>query len=395
MKRIICILLSLLVIVGVFSSCSGSDNNDEITSSETTGEKSNRKAIDFNETVKAESNYGDVEIALNSVELEDEEILDVSREFGDISEDETILILKFTAKNISYYDEYNKGYVAFDEFIKLISSDGITVEPSSSAGEHGSYSAAAGAFAELDKGEKKSFATEYIIRKDNTEFVFYVGDKYEISVNLNEGKSSENSQKTTNIETTQATKSIVEETYTNAINVTKDDLTGYAGNWVYDGIPLLSEDCEWIDDPINARGTVNQGAVYRKFAKILEGSDFKNKKFFYNYKDFSEFMLGFTPETVDEWVKYGLNAKKFIVSDNQLTAIMKKFKLMKSVEGSYNFKYKKLGKFSVDIPDLTKCAEEMQISEKMLGYVLAMLDEYAAKITFKDNSCHIDYSSFK
>ena len=187
---------------------------------------------------------------------------------------------------------------------------------------------------------------------------------------------------------------IVETTYNNALNATKADLTGSEGHWKYDGIPLLTKDCKWIDNPINKEGTVNQGAVYRKFALVLEGSDFEKKQFLYNYRDVSIHLLGFVPKDKDEWVKYAKNASDFIVTDNQMTAIMKKFQSMKSVNGSYDFNYKDFGKFSVDIPDLTKCAEEMQISEKMLGYVLAMLDEYASTITFNGNSCHIEYSSY-
>ena len=138
---------------------------------------------------------------------------------------------------------------------------------------------------------------------------------------------------------------------------------------------------------------ISQGVIYRKIAFVLEGSDFKEKRFLYNYEDIGKYLLGFVPKDKDEWVKYGKNASEFIVTDNQMTAIMKKFQSMKSVKGNYDFKYKKFGKFNIDIPDLTKCVEEMQISEKMLGYILAMLDEYGTTITFKDNSCHIEYTS--
>ena len=193
--------------------------------------------------------------------------------------------------------------------------------------------------------------------------------------------------------TTQAKTSIVEETFTKATNIKKSDLTGSAGNWKYDGIPLLSKDCERIDNMLSDDNAISQGVIYRKIAFVLEGSDFKEKRFLYNYEDIGKYLLGFVPKDKDEWVKYGKNASEFIVTDNQMTAIMKKFQSMKSVKGNYDFKYKKFGKFNIDISDLTKCVEEMQISEKMLGYILAMLDEYGTTITFKDNSCHIEYTS--
>lgn len=186
---------------------------------------------------------------------------------------------------------------------------------------------------------------------------------------------------------------IVKDTYDAAVSATKADLTGSKGKWYYKGIPLLSDDCEWIDNPLNKKGTVSQGVIYRKIAKMLWGSDFEKKRFLYKYSDISELLLGFTPETVDEYIPFGKNASEFIVTKNQLEAIMKKFETLKSVFGEYDYNYGKFGKYTVDIPNLTECASEMKISEEMLGYVLAMLSEYTPTITFDNNSCHIEYTS--
>lgn len=208
----------------------------------------------------------------------------------------------------------------------------------------------------------------------------------DISNNADESELSETTKPNISI-------SAAKTTYESAITATKEDLTGSKGKWYYDGIPLLSDDCEWIDSSLNKNGTVSQGAVYRKIAKMLSGSDFKNKRFFYSYKDISELLLGFTPDTVDEYVPYGENASKFIVVDNQLEAIMQKFESLKSVSGQYDYDYGKLGKYSLDISDMSDCAKEMQISDVMLGYIFAMLDEYAVEISFNENSCHIKYES--
>ena len=56
-------------------------------------------------------------------------------------------------------------------------------------------------------------------------------------------------------------------------------------------------------------------------------------------------------------------------------------------------KARKIMIYSIDILDMSECAKEMQISDKMLGYIFAMLDEYAVEITFNENSCHIEYES--
>lgn len=194
---------------------------------------------------------------------------------------------------------------------------------------------------------------------------------------------------------TVSTTGIAEKTYRDAITATKADLTKSNGKYYYKGIPLLTDDCEWIDNPINQNGTVNQGAVYRKIAKVLWGSDWENKRFLYSYKDIADLLLGFTPETVDDYVPLGMNASEFIVEKDQLEAIMIKFEKMNSVQGDFDFDYGKFGKFNIEIADLSSCAKEMQISDEMLGYIFAMLDEYGTKITFDGNYCHIEYTSYK
>ena len=61
--------------------------------------------------------------------------------------------------------------------------------------------------------------------------------------------------------------------------------------------------------------------------------------------------LKFSLRSVEKYAPWINNI--YIVTDNQMTAIMKKFQSMKSVKGNYDFKYKKFGKFNIDIPDLT------------------------------------------
>lgn len=45
-------------------------------------------------------------------------------------------------------------------------------------------------------------------------------------------------------------------------------------------------------------------------------------------------------------------------------------------------------KFEFVISDVSVCADEMGISEEMLGYILALFDEYSADVNFEDNTCH-------
>lgn len=183
----------------------------------------------------------------------------------------------------------------------------------------------------------------------------------------------------------------VYQAYTAAVNLTKDQLTKTSKGYSYNGLDLLSEDCEWIDSKLNKEGTVNQGAVYRKLAKLLQGFEMK----FADYTDFSEMLIGFIPEARDDFITYAENAMNFITEENDIQNIMKKFESLDCVDGSFDYEYGKLGKYSFEINDLEKCAEEMQISEEMLGYIFALLDEYAPKIEFNDNKCLFIYGGIE
>lgn len=184
---------------------------------------------------------------------------------------------------------------------------------------------------------------------------------------------------------------VVEDAYNTAISLTKKDLTGSKGNWMFKSIKLLSEDCEWIDSSLNTKGTVNQGAIYRKMAMLLEGFQSKLNK----YTDYSEILLGFTPSSRDEFIPYADNAMTFIVTTQPLKPIMQALENVSCVSGEFDYEKNTLGVYDFTITDLSACAKELKISEEMLGYTLAMLSEYAPTISFENNSCHIKYESMK
>ena len=175
----------------------------------------------------------------------------------------------------------------------------------------------------------------------------------------------------------------VEETYKKAISLHKSDLSGSEGNWEYDGIKLTSDDCEWIDSILNIDGTVNQGAIYRKMAMSLEGFTIGN-----SWETYAELLLGFMPENRDEFKPYVENAQVFITTKDVLESIMTAFEKLECVNGDFDFDS---NSFDFKISDVSVCAEELQISEKMLGYIFAMLDEYAVEIEFDDSTCEIKY----
>jgi len=200
------------------------------------------------------------------------------------------------------------------------------------------------------------------------------------------------------IETTEATtetiaadnNSVTYAAFYAATNMTRNELTTKVGksgtSYFYKDIELLSEDVEWITNPINKEGTVNQGAIYRKMAKLLAGFNM----FLNDGSNYCELLTGMPYSNRDDFADYASNADDFICMEEELYHILKKFESLETASGTFDFPN---NTFHFVIDDLTVCAAEMQISEEMLGYVLAMMDEYAFSFTFESNSCAIDYDA--
>lgn len=189
----------------------------------------------------------------------------------------------------------------------------------------------------------------------------------------------------------------VESSYRDACSLTENKLSKKynsfteKASYFYNGLIIQSEDVEWLKSSLNTGKTLNQGALYRSVAKYLDG-------FTMGLNDGSDYALllcGQPWKDKASFEPYVKNAATFIVTapQEQMKAIMKKFQTLSSATGEYDFNAGGLGKYTVFIPDLTVCAEEMQISEEMLGYIIALLDEYAPEISFENNSCWIAYGT--
>lgn len=171
--------------------------------------------------------------------------------------------------------------------------------------------------------------------------------------------------------------------YNIATSLTKYDLTEEDNYYLYNDIPLLKDDCEWINSSWNTEGTVNQGAIYRKMAYLLEGLKYND------YTDYAEYIIGYIPQTKDDFTPYAENAKNFITINDSVQNIMKKFESLSVVNGEFDYEANTIGNYNITISNLSKCAKEMQISEEMLGYIIAFLNEYTDDITFDNNTCTI------
>lgn len=147
------------------------------------------------------------------------------------------------------------------------------------------------------------------------------------------------------------------------------------GIYYYKDIPLLSKDCDILD----TYGVVDQGAIYRKIATLLEGFNTG----FNSGSQYSQYVIGDTISEKADFEPYYNKLSKFITTENSLENVMNKFKSLKSIEGDFNNNTKS---YNFKINNLSNCAKEMNISEEMLGAILAMIDEYAPTIEFDGDS---------
>lgn len=195
----------------------------------------------------------------------------------------------------------------------------------------------------------------------------------------------------------QPASNLVEAAYNTACSLSIDQLdrkySSFSGttSYYYGELIIQDEDVEWLNSSRNTSKTLNQGALYRTIAKYLVGYSMKLN----NGSAYCEILTGKQWIDNSTFEPLAKNAATFIVTDatEQLKSIMHKFQSLQSVTGQFVFDAGKLGKYTFDIPDLTKCAEEMQISEEMLGYIFALLDEFAPSISFSGNSVYFEYVS--
>lgn len=188
-------------------------------------------------------------------------------------------------------------------------------------------------------------------------------------------------------QTTEET-SVTEIAYKTACALTMDDLeeeTSFTGTtfYYYNGFIIQPEDAEWLTTSWNTEKTLEQGALYRTIASYLEG-------FFSginNGDSYSEIVCGVKWKSKWEFEQYATNAAEFICAEDSLNNVMKKLETISCVSGDFDYNNQK---YNIVISDLSKCADEMMISEKMLGYILAMIAEHTREIVFDGNSCSIN-----
>ena len=171
--------------------------------------------------------------------------------------------------------------------------------------------------------------------------------------------------------------SIVRDAYEEAKAIDHTNVEKSEYSVIYHGITISSEEQEWLED----------GAVYRSLAKKLEGFYMETLgKGMYNPtgNDSITLVCGIEKKpTWEEMKPYVDKASLVVTRENTLESVMRAFQSLDCVVGNFDYANKI---FDFEISDLKKASSDLGISEKMLGYTLAMLDEYAPTVEFGDNN---------
>lgn len=150
----------------------------------------------------------------------------------------------------------------------------------------------------------------------------------------------------------------------------------------FNGIHISQSELTYLED----------GALYRSLAEQLEGFYVIGENFYSGWgKTVVRTVFGTEKkESFSEMQKDVDYAMEFITPNSTLPQVLTKFQSLSVVSG--DFDYEK-GNFSFTISDLTSAANEMRITEKMLGYILAALEEYAPETSFEANSYNFKLSA--
>ncbi|MCR1839258.1 hypothetical protein [Murimonas intestini] len=212
------------------------------------------------------------------------------------------------------------------------------------------------------------------------------GKSYKEMITYNELKDSDKTDNDDPNSKDAAMVSDVQKAYDEALSIARKDITRDGKSYYYGDINVLAEYVEWIDKYPNAdeNTEINQGAIYRSLAKRLKEFYTGGDKYYGNWKSICPIIFGFEAlDTWEEMLPYVENASIYITNENSFTEIMNKLQELECVEGTFDYEARN---FDFVISDLSKAVSKLKISDEMLGYILAALDEYGPASLFDGNS---------
>lgn len=179
---------------------------------------------------------------------------------------------------------------------------------------------------------------------------------------------------------------VVQDAYEDMISAT-DHLSITNDGYEFKGYPISKDSVSKIGGKL----VVNQGAMYEEIAGGLAlYCDFGLSQSL--DEAFFQILIGSGNEP-ENWNELANDLYSFILLDGTEKEIISKLETLDYVNGTFDYDARS---YSFEISDLEMVASDLHISQEMLGYVLAKLNEYTGDIVFDGNSvtCSLEVKTF-
>lgn len=179
---------------------------------------------------------------------------------------------------------------------------------------------------------------------------------------------------------------VVQDAYEDMISAT-DHLSITNDGYEFKGYPISKDSVSKIGGKL----VVNQGAMYEEIAGGLAlYCDFGLSQSL--DETFFQILTGSGNEPAN-WNELANDLYSFILLDGTEKEIISKLETLNCVSGTFDYDVRS---YSFGISDLEMAASNLHISQEMLGYVLAKLNEYTDDIIFDGNSvtCSLEVKTF-
>lgn len=179
---------------------------------------------------------------------------------------------------------------------------------------------------------------------------------------------------------------VVQDAYEDMISAT-DHLSITNDGYEFKGYPISKDSVSKIGSEL----VVNQGAMYEEIAGGLAlYCDFGLSQSL--DEAFFQILIGSGNEP-ENWNELANDLYSFILLDGTEKEIISKLETLDCVNGTFDYDVRS---YSFEISDLEMAASDLHISQEMLGYVLAKLNEYTDDIVFDGNSitCSLEVKTF-
>lgn len=177
--------------------------------------------------------------------------------------------------------------------------------------------------------------------------------------------------------------SFVEQSYYHAININIKDCE-LKGNGRYQYYDLNYNKVQFLEkDYIKSMNKISSHAFYNLYAASIEhvfdaDYDFLSDHYFEN-----DLGIYPKPKTKEEAIEIINKVLPYIHSNAEVSDIIKAFESLEETEGTFDYDE---GKYNFIITDLHKAASELNITEAMMGYMIAYIDGVCSDITFTEDS---------